>query len=143
METAYHVDPQRELILVRPTGRFSETTFIELCRAIYDDPEREPHFSALWDTRAIDELIMDASVIPMYKNFLSENEHRVAEGRIAIVTDKGMAETFAKMLTEVVEAPAPTYRVFHGVEPAAEWLGVSAEELAEYPVLRDRGEDGG
>jgi len=86
MSSTYYVDPDRDLVLVRPTGRFTETVLIELCRAIYDDPDREPHFSTVWDARAIDELVMGAEVIPMYRAFLAENAER--DG--VMTTDSGL-----------------------------------------------------
>ena len=111
MASPYRVDPQHDLILVCPTGVFSETEFISLLRAIYDDPDREPHFSAVWDTRFIDELSMGVRVIPMYRRFLAENAARMTEGNICIITGWDTARTFASMLIRLAAPDAPTYKV--------------------------------
>jgi hypothetical protein len=134
MASSYRVDPQHDLILVCPTGVFSETEFISLLESIYDDPDREPHFSAVWDTRFIDELAMGVQVISMYRTFLAENADRVTEGKIAIITGWDTARTFASMLIRLVEPGAPTYRVVDTRDAAAAWMDLPTEALSTFPT---------
>jgi len=136
MSSAYHIDPEHNLVLVRPAGRFTETAFIQLCRTIYDDPDRRPHFSSIWDARAIDELVMDAEVIPMYRAFLAENADRVTQGQVAIVTDREIATTFASMLIQVGKNRVGAYEIFSSLASAAAWMGVPPEALSNPPAPR-------
>jgi len=125
MPSAYHIDPEHNLVLVRPAGRFTETAFIQLCRTLYDDPDRSPYYSVIWDVRAIDELVMDAAVIPMYRDFLAENADRLTQGPVAIVTDREIATTFASMLIEVGKNRVGAYEIFSSLASAAAWVGVA------------------
>jgi len=136
MPSAYHIDPEQAFILVRPTGRVTEQTFIQLCRAFYNDPDRAPEFSVIWDTRDIDELVMDADVIPNYKAFLRENEDRLTQGPIAIVADRALTTTFASMLIQVGNERVGTYEMFTTLEAAAEWIGVPSAALTDLPTPR-------
>jgi hypothetical protein len=136
MPPTYYVDPDRRLVLTRPTGRFTETTLIALCQAIYDDPDREPQFSTVWDVREVDELVMDASVIPMYRAFLAENAGRITQGQIAVITDREMATTFASMLIEIGRAKVGAYEIFSDLPSAATWLDVPTEALSDPPAPR-------
>jgi hypothetical protein len=129
MACAYCVDPGDELVLFRPTGRFTETNFIALCRAAYDDSRRRSHFAHVWDTRAIDELIMDATVISMYRELLVEKADRVTEGKVAVIATRALTRTFASMLIQVSKDHPATFRLFGQVEAAAEWVGVSTSAL--------------
>lgn len=135
MASSYRVDPQHDLILVCPTGVFSETEFISLLRAIYDDPDREPHYSAVWDTRFIDELSMGVRVIPMYRRFLAENSDRVTEGDICVITGWDTARRFASMLIRLAAPSAPTYKVVESRGAAAEWLDRPPEVFSGLPEL--------
>ena len=136
MPSTYHVDPEQELILVRPTGRFTEEEFIQLCRALYDDPDREPQFAVIWDTRDIDELVMDADVIPEYKSFLRENEDRLTQGPIAIIADRALTRTFASMLTQVGNKHVGAYEIFSTPDEAAQWIGLPDTALSDLPTPR-------
>jgi hypothetical protein len=136
MPSTYHVDPEQELILVRPTGRFTETAFIQLCRALYDDPDREPSFSVIWDTRDIDELVMDADVIPEYKTFLRENEDRLTQGPIAIIADRALTKTFASMITQVGNELVGACEIVSTPDEAAQWLDIPNSALSDLPTPR-------
>jgi hypothetical protein len=134
--STYAVDPHFGFVLVRPAGRFTEEAFIELCRAVYDDPDRQPHYSAIWDARGIDELVMDADVIPMYKRFLRENAHRVTQGQVAIVSDRELATTFASMLIEVGRSRVGAFELFETLDAAARWIGIPPQAIADLPAPR-------
>ena len=136
MPSTYHVDPEQELILVRPTGRFTEEEFIQLCRALYDDPDRTPQFAVIWDTRAVDELVMDADVIPEYKTFLRENEDRLTQGPIAIIADRALTKTFASMLTQVGREHVGACEVVSTPEEAARGVDLPDTALSNLPAPR-------
>jgi hypothetical protein len=129
MHCAYKVDPRHELVLLRPTGRFAETDFIETCRAFYDHPDREPAFAHVWDARSIDELVMNVDVIALYREFLEENQERATEGPVAVITTRSMTETFATMFIQVSGVQAATYLICDSVEEAAEELDVPLAAL--------------
>ena len=132
MPSPHHVDPEHELILVRPTGRVIEETFLQLCRALYDDPDRDPRFSVVWDTRSIDALVMDADVIPDFKAFLRENEHRLTQGPVAIVAERPLTRTFASMLIQVGSEHVGPYKIVATLEEAAQGIGVSKIALTNF-----------
>lgn len=136
MPSTYHVDPEQEFIFVRPTGRFTDKAFIQLCRVLYDDPDREPRFAVIWDTRDIDELVMDADVIPEYKAFLRENEDRLTQGPIAIIADRALTTTFASMLTQVGKKYVGKYEIVSTPEEATRWIGLPNAALFDLPTPR-------
>jgi hypothetical protein len=133
MTCAYHVNPEHQLVIFRPTGQFTETTFIDLCRAAYTDPTREPHFAHVWDTRNIDELVMDVDVIPMYRTLLEEHQNQITEGKVAIVTTRIVTQTFASMLIQVDHRGPATFQLFEAMEAAAEWVGLPMQALEDIP----------
>jgi hypothetical protein len=133
MARTYCVDPEHQLVLLRPTGRFTERDFIALCRAAYAHPDRTPQYAHVWDTRFIDELVMDVDVISMFRDFLADTEARATEGKVAVITTRVMTETFASMLIQIGEQRPATFQLFTTVPAAAEWLELPAEALADDP----------
>lgn len=133
MACAYHVNSEHEFVLLRPTGEFTESEFIDLSRAVWTHPDRKPHFSHIWDTRPIDKLIMNASVIPMYRDFLSEHKEQEPKGKVAIVTTRTMIRTFALMLVQIGRLDRLTLQPFSDMETAAEWVDLPVEVLTEIP----------
>lgn len=129
MACAYHVDAEHELILIRPTGRFEGGDFVDLCRAVYEDDRRDPGFAHVWDTRAVDELVMDADVIPKYREFLAEYEAQATEGKVPILATRAVTRTFASMIVQVSKERPATFRLFDDVDAVAEWVGVPASAL--------------
>jgi len=130
MACSYRVDPEHRLVLFRPSGRFTESDFLDLCRAAYEHPERTPQFAHVWDARFIDELVMNANVIPLYREFLAENKPRITEDQVAVIATRPMTETFASMLVQIGEHQSATFRLFSTPEAAAEWLGRPVEALS-------------
>ena len=133
MPLAFHVAPEYQLVLFRPIGRLTESDFITLCRAAYTHPDRSPDFVHFWDTRAIDELVMNVSVIPMYRNFLAEHEHQITTGRVAVVSGRSMTRTFAFMLANAAKRMQATIRLFDDVETAADWVDLPPDALTNVP----------
>jgi hypothetical protein len=133
MACAYHVNPEHEFVLLRPTGTFTESEFIALSRAVWTHPDREPHFHHVWDTRPIDELVMNASVISMYRDFRSEHEEQETVGKVAIVTTRALIRTFALMIVQVGHLDRLTLRPFSDMETAAEWVHLPLSVLTEIP----------
>lgn len=131
MSCALKVDSRHELVLIRPSGRFTEAEFIETCRAFYAHPDREPTFSHVWDSRFIDELVMKVDVIALYRNFLEANRERATVGDVAVIASRSLTETFATMLVEVSGLPAATYRLYDSAEEVAEELGVPLAVLTD------------
>jgi hypothetical protein len=129
MSCAYKVDCRHELVLIRPTGRFSEAEFIGACRACYGHPDREPTFAHVWDTRFIDELVMDVGVISQFRDFLAANQERATEGTVLVIATRSVPETFATMLGQVSDLQATTYRLCGSAEEAADVLGVPVAAL--------------
>jgi hypothetical protein len=133
MSTAYHVDPEYEVVLYRPAGRFTESDFIALLRAAWSDPIREPHFAHVWLTHAVDELAMDATVIPMYRDLLAAHDEQITTGKVAVVTTRALTRRFASMVIQVGRRHRGTFRIFEAVDAAAEWTGVPVEVLTKGP----------
>lgn len=133
MACAYHVNAGHDLVLFRPNGRFGGDDFIALCRAAYDDPRRTPQFSHVWDTRSIDELVMEVDVISTYRAFLSENQERLTEEKVAIIATRAMTRTFASMLVQVSKQSPATFQLFNSVQAAADWIGVPGTALTGVP----------
>lgn len=131
MACSYRVDPEHQLVLFRPSGQFTERDFIALCRAAYAHPDRTPQCAHVWDTRFIDELVMNANVIPMYRDFLAENRTRITEDKVAVIATRPMTETFASMLVQIGEHESATFRLFDSLEAAAEWLDRPVEALSD------------
>ena len=129
MSCTFKVDPRHELVLLRPTGRFTEAEFIEVCHACYDHPDREPTFAHVWDTRSIDELVMDVDVISEFRDFLTVNQERATKSTVLVIATRSVTETFATMLVQVSELQAATYRLCRSVEEAADALGVPVAVL--------------
>jgi hypothetical protein len=136
MSSTYHIDPDRGLILVRLASTLTEATFLDTCRAVYNDPERDPAFSTVWDGRSIDEIAVGASIIPMYKEFLQENTDRLTRNRVALIANRDVVATFASMLAEISKTHVAQHKLFESMEAAAEWVDVPAEVLSNYPDSR-------
>jgi hypothetical protein len=129
----YHVDADHSVVLFRPTGQFTEHDLIALIEAALDDPRRTPQFVHVWDTRDIDELVMDADVITMYRTFLDENAARITQEKVAIVATRTLTRTFASMLAQVSGQHPATFRLFDDLEAAAGWVGVPSPVLTDVP----------
>jgi len=129
----YHVNVEHAFVLFRPTGRFAERDLIHLIQTVLEDPRRTPQFTHVWDTRDIDELVMDADVISMYRDLLTEKEDRITRGKIAIVATRTLTRTFASMLIQVSRKHPGVFRLFEGMEAVAEWVGVPTSSLTSIP----------
>lgn len=137
MAYAYCIDRRYSVVVVRPSGQFTESQFIELLRAMYNDPDRDPSFCHVWDTRSIHELTMDVDVIPRYKAFLGEHEEEVVGGQVAIIATHATTRLFATMLMEINERETTqTVQLFADVESAAEWLDVPEQTISDVPEDR-------
>jgi hypothetical protein len=126
---AYHINVDHAFVLFRPTGQFTECDLINLIQAVFDDPRRSPTFTHVWDTRAIDKLVMDADVISMYRNLIDENVDRIPEEKVAVVASRAVTRTFASMLIQVSKEHPATFQLFERLEGAADWIGVPPAAL--------------
>jgi hypothetical protein len=129
----YHVNVDHSIVLLYPVGRFTERDLILLLRAVLNDDRRTPQFNHVWDTRDIDELVMDVEVISMYRDLLMEHEGRITRGKIAIVATRTLTRTFASMLIQVRRKHPGSFRLFEGMEAVAEWVGVPPSVLTSVP----------
>jgi hypothetical protein len=129
----YHVNVDHSIVLLRPVGRFTEHDLIILLRTVLDDARRTPQFNHVWDTRDIEELVMDADVISMYRDLLTDHEDRITRGKIAIVATRTLTRTFASMLIQVSRKHPGVFRLFEGMEAVAEWVGVPTSSLTSIP----------
>ena len=126
---AYHINLHHNFVLFRPTGQFTERDLIDLMQAAFDDPRRSPTFAHVWDTQAIDELVMDADVISMYKNLLDDSADQVTEEKVAVIASRAVTRTFASMLIQVSTQHPATFELFERAEGAADWIGVPVSAL--------------
>lgn len=133
MACAYFIDPEHELVLYRPTGRFTESDFMSVSRAVWSDPARKPHFAHVWKAQGIDELVMKASILPMYRDFLATHEEQKTVGKIAVITKRSITRTFASMLIHVGNFDRSTFQTFDDVEAAAQWINLPVEVLTDIP----------
>jgi hypothetical protein len=133
MGSFYHFNADHALVFFRSTGRFTEHDFINLLLAAYDDPRHTPTFNHVWDSRDIEELVVGANVINMYRDLLNEYESQITRGRIAIVAVRTITRTFSSMLVQVGNGHPATFRLFKDLEAAAEWIGVPASALIDIP----------
>lgn len=133
MGSFYHFNADHALVFFRSTGRFTEHDFINLLRAAYDDPRHTPNFSHVWDSRDVEELVVDPNVINMYRDLLNEYESQIAREKIAIVAVRTITRTFSSMLARVGTGHPATFQLFDDLEAAAEWVGVPASVLTEVP----------
>lgn len=131
--TCYHVNAEHTVVLLRPTGRFAEGDLIDLIQAVLDDPRRRPHFNHVWDTRHIDELVMDADVISMYRTLLDENTGRITQEKVGIVATRPLTRTFSAMLAQTSRQHPAAFQLFETLETAAEWVEVPASVLTNIP----------
>ena len=129
----YHVNVDHSVVVLRPVGRFTERDLTALLQAVLDDARRTPQFDHVWDTRDIDELVMDADVISMYRTLLDENEARITRRKVAIVATRTLTRTFAAMLAQVSRKHPGTFQFFEGMEAVAEWTGVPDAALTSIP----------
>lgn len=130
---AYHIDVDHDFVLFRPTGQFTERDLINLIQAAFEDPRRSPDFTHVWDTQAIDELVMDADVISMYRNLLDENADRITEDKVAVIASRAVTRTFASMLIQVSKEHPATFQLFERMEGAADWIEVPTSALTAIP----------
>ncbi|HKL88306.1 MAG TPA: hypothetical protein VJ884_04810 [Salinibacter sp.] len=133
MACAFHVNPDHQFVLLRPAGEFTESEFIALSKAVWTHPDREPHFTHLWDTRPIEKLVMNASVIPMYRTFRAEHEEQETVGKVAIVTTRPNVRTFALMIVQIGKLDRLTLQPFSNMEAAAGWADLPLRVLTEIP----------
>lgn len=134
MNCAYHVSVDQAAVLFRPAGRFTEVEFIQLLRVALADPRRSRQFAHIWDTREIDELVMDSDVISMYRTLLNENVDRLAQEKVAIIAKRPLTRTFSSMLARVSPRHPAVFQLFETMESAADWVGVSASALTNIPA---------
>lgn len=130
---AYHINLDHNFVLFRPTGQFTERDLIDLIQAVFEDPRRNPSFVHVWDTQAIDELVMDADVISMYRNLLDDNADRITEEKVAVIASRAVTRTFASMLIQVSKQHPATFQLFERAEVAADWVGIPASALTAVP----------
>jgi hypothetical protein len=129
----YHVNAEHTVVLLRPTGRFTEDDLVDLIQTVLTDPRRRPAFNHVWDTRDIDELVMDADVIPMYRTLLDKKADRIAQEKVAIVATRPLTRTFSAMLAQVSRRHPAAFQLFETLEAAAGWVGVPAPVLIDVP----------
>ena len=134
MSYAFYVDEAHEFVLIRATGTFTETEFVDASKAFYKHPDRKPHFAHVWDARSIDELVMDVTVIEMYNSFLEEYGELSTEGKVAVIVSRTMTEVLSRMLIEINKKwTEQTHRIFQDLEPAAEWLEIPLDAFLDVP----------
>ncbi len=133
MSSSYHLNAEHALVLIRATGRFTESDLETLLRSVYDDPRHTPRFNHLWDSRAIDELVVDVDVIDTYRELLDEYEDQMSRGKVAVVAARTLTRTFASMLIQVGAKHPATFRVFDDMEGAAGWIGVPMSVTTDVP----------
>jgi len=131
--TCYHVNVEHTVVLLRPKGRFAEGDLIDLLQAVLEDSRRRPSFTHVWDTRDIDELVMDADVISMYRTLLDENTDRLEQEKVAIVATRPLTRTFSSMLAQTSRQHPAAFQLFETLKTAAEWVGVPASVLTSIP----------
>lgn len=125
MAYAYYLNTQHRLVIIRPYGEFTDEQLIEVSHAFYSDPDREPGFDHLWDTRMIETLVMGVEVIDKYTTFQEEHEQQAGDGRVAVVATRETTETLATMLfTFGDEKTEQSQCIFNDMGAAAEWLDV-------------------
>jgi hypothetical protein len=135
MSYSFYVNNEYEFVLIRPWGEFTEDEFIDVSRAFYNHPTREPDFAHIWDTQSIDRLVMDANVIDMYRAFLAENSDRSSSDRVAIIATRTMVETLSRMLAELNRQQTnQEISFFNDLASAASWLGLPLEVLTDIPA---------
>ena len=134
MRNAFYVDDTHAFVLIRPTGEFTETDFVNLCREVYDHPKREPRFAHIWDTRSIEALVMGADVIELYRHFLQDSKGSATTGDVAVVATRTMVSVLARMLAEIRKqiGEEDTF-YFENLETAAESLEIPVTALKEIP----------
>ena len=125
MGYSFYVDEENEFVLVRPSGTFTETEFIDANRAFYNHPNRAPRFAHVWDTRPMDKLVLGVRTIDMYRNFLDENRERASDDRVAVIATRTRVETLSRMMSEInKQRTDQDFRFFRSFEPVAEWLDI-------------------
>jgi hypothetical protein len=133
MSSFYHLNTEHTLVVFRSSGLFTESEFINLLRGAYDDPRHTPQFNHVWDSRSIEELVVDVDVIDMYRDLLNEYEDQISRGKIAIIAVRTLTRTFSSMLAEVGGEHPATFQIFDDVEATAEWVGVPVSVITNVP----------
>jgi broad specificity phosphatase PhoE len=134
MSYAYHVDPDHGLVLVRPSGQFTDDELIEVFRRFLQHPDRDPDFDHVWDTSSLDELVVDVGVIDKYRSVLDEHAERVGDGRVAVVAHRETTRMLATMLFSLGNGQRQrTQRIFETLEQVADWLELPVSVLTGIP----------
>jgi len=133
MNSFYHLNTEHKIVIFRSPGRYTESDFINLLRGAYDDPRHTPQYDHIWDSRSIEELVVDVEVIDLYRDLLKEYEGQISQGKVAVIAVRTLTRTFSSMLAEVGTEHPATFRMFDDVEATAEWVGVPVSVITNVP----------
>jgi len=133
MPASFAIDVSRRLVLSRGWGVLSVEELMHHVRALPLDPRFSPGFRQLIDLTEVSGLDLDAEDL---RRVAALNPFgRGARRAVAVTNDEvyGMARMY-----EMVRPPVgDELRIFRGLTPAVEWLGLADEESEVLVMLRE------
>jgi hypothetical protein len=120
MPESYEIDPQRELIVCRAWGEFSNADLRGHYRRLASDPAFSPQYRQLGDLRDVTAFSVDSATIAA-----EAHASIFARGtRRAFVAPKGLAYGLARMFVAHASAAGQVMEVFTERDVAEQWLGL-------------------
>ena len=117
-----HVDPAQRLGTAVLDGRIDVEAFTAAMRALYEHPEWEAGFAALWDGTGITQLLIAPDDLAEIDRTYRDVEPRMGYGRGAFVMPREVAQIIAKLLMRRLANPQRERRLFDRVDEALLWL---------------------
>ncbi len=122
MAFACDIDPDRNLGTVTLRDTVGAREFMDAMRALYDHPEWQPGFSALWDGSDIARLIIEPDDLAPISETYRQVEAKMGRGRAAFVVPRDVVHVIAQLLIHRLHYPDRERRAFVRLGDAVAWL---------------------
>ena len=130
MPIRYTLHNDLGLVVTHFTGRVSDGEFIDLYRAMFNDPAYVPGTNELADLRGVETLNLSALALRRVEELTEERYAGTDAGfRTAIVAPRDQAYGIGRMYEVFAEEGPENVRVCRDVEDALEWLEVAPDAL--------------
>lgn len=124
--------PEHHLGVALLSGPLTVDDFHGVLDRLYGNPNWKPGFDALWDARAVTELVLDEQDVAAIVRHFQRLADRKGPGRTAFVVPREVDYAIARLLIWLTRNERRQRKALRDMEEALAWLG--REGLA--PVVR-------
>lgn len=134
MPFSYGIDAARGVGLLRFSGTLTGPDLVRATHDFYGDAAWQPTHRALWDTRAVERLIIEPTDTTQFVAALLSLRPLIGDGKTAAVTATVEVYFIARLIRELsLRNTDRQVEVFERLEDALAWLGLEEipPELAQ------------